>query len=1203
MMNSEKRKRQRGVVLTHAGLQKLQSAKSEAESFENLDRRFTLETLSARTGLDPDTLMKVFSCKVRVDKQTLARCFSAFRLKLDTNDYHIPFDETLVSDSVSSRVWSTRKSKSFTNYIDWGEAPDVSAFYGRTEELARLEQWIVGEHCRFITLLGMGGIGKTTLAVSITQRIQDNFEYVIWRSLRNAPSVDEIIADLIKFFSQQQETQLPKTLDAKILQLLEYLRVSRCLLILDNAESILQSGDVTGNYQSGYEGYGQLFRCITDTLHRSTLVLTTREIPKGLAFKEGEKLPVHCLQLTGLPTSAAKGFMQLKGNLTGSDLEWQVLVNYYAGNPLALKIAATAIVDFFDGNLTNFVEFWQKEALIFDSIQDILARQFNRLTKLEKSLMYWIAINREPISLSELQADLENKKSLWELMGALSALQRRSLIEKNHTRYTQQPVVMEFVIQEFIEQICDEIIDEKVELFMTHAIIQATANDYVREIQVRQILEPLVNKIYTRVKSKQEIEYKCERIRLKLKELFLNVTGYGSGNLINLLVQLKINLTNLDFSHLAVWQADLRHVNLSGVNFAHSDLSKSVFAVTFGCTFSIAFSPDGKFMATGDMNNDIRLWQVVNGNSGTQTIPYKILKGHTNWVWSVAWSPDGNTLASGSEDSTVRLWDVQTGECLKVLYGHTDIVWSVAWNPNGDQIASGSSDQTVKIWNVQSDECLGQCLNLHGHSYWVGVVAWSPNGDILATSGSYDNTLKLWDVRAGECIKSFYADTKWIWSIAWSPDGNILATSGGDCCIKLWDIYSGSCISSMQGHTGGIISMTWSTDGSTIATGSYDNTVRIWDVYLSTCVTILHGHNSAVWSIAFSPQANFLVSACTDETIRLWDVRLGTCIRLLHGRSSAILSCSWSPNGEILASSSYDHAVRLWNINENKCVNSLDCHTNRVLSVAFSADGSILASGSEDSTVRLWSVATGKCLQVLSGHTSMARSLAWGPSYILASGNLDQTIRLWDARDGSCLKVLRGHSGGVWGVAFSQDGNILASCSIDKTIRLWDTRTGKCLKILSAHTDQVMSVSFNVHNILASSSLDHTVRLWNIQTGELLGILHAGTSRLWAVAWNGNGDTLACGAEDRSVKLWDISTRECRSLYGHEQRVYSVAFCPDGKTLASSSEDETVKLWDVKTGECLKTLTTEKVYERMNITGAIGLTQAQRRTLESLGAI
>jgi NB-ARC domain len=487
-MNSEKRKRQRGVVLTHIGLQKLQSAKSEAESFENLDKRFTLETLSARTGLDPDTLMKVFSCKVRVDKQTLARCFSAFHLQIDVNDYHIPVDETRNNDNASGRTWSTCSSKyeAHNINIDWGEAPDVSICSGRVKELSTVEEWILKERCRFVTLFGIGGIGKTTLAVSVTQKIKDNFEYVIWRSLRNAPSVEDIIADFIKFLSQQQEIQLAQTLDAKILQLLKYIRASRCLLVLDNAESILHSGDGS-DYQSGYEGYGQLFRCIADTLHCSTLVLTTREIPKSLAFKLEEKLLARCLQLTGLPAEAAKQVMQLKGNLIGSKDEWQLLASYYAGNPFALKIVATTIIDFFEGNLTSFFKFWRRERLIIDEIQDILAKQFNRLTDLEKSLMYWIAINRKPVSISELQTNL-GQKTLWELMVALSALQRCSLINKDYARYTQQPIVMEFVIQEFVKQRCDESIDEKIEVLKSCSGIQTTGADSILDSQICQML-------------------------------------------------------------------------------------------------------------------------------------------------------------------------------------------------------------------------------------------------------------------------------------------------------------------------------------------------------------------------------------------------------------------------------------------------------------------------------------------------------------------------------------------------------------------------------------------------------------------------------------------------------------------------------------------------------------------------------------------
>lgn len=167
----------------------------------------------------------------------------------------------------------------------WGEAIDVSVFFGRTQELALLEQWIVQEHCRLVAVLGMGGIGKTALSVKLVQEIQSEFEYLIWRSLRNAPSLQDLLAELIQFLSQRQETDLPETVDGRVLRLIEYLRSSRCLLVLDNAETILHEGKCltagdrycTGDYQEGYEGYGQLLRCVAETVHHSCLVLTSRK--------------------------------------------------------------------------------------------------------------------------------------------------------------------------------------------------------------------------------------------------------------------------------------------------------------------------------------------------------------------------------------------------------------------------------------------------------------------------------------------------------------------------------------------------------------------------------------------------------------------------------------------------------------------------------------------------------------------------------------------------------------------------------------------------------------------------------------------------------------------------------------------------------------------------------------------------------------
>lgn len=401
---------------------------------------------------------------------------------------------------------------------DWGDAIDVSAFYGRTKEVAKLVQWLVQDRCRLVAVLGMGGIGKTALVAKLAKQIQDEFDYLIWRSLRNAPPVQDLLAELIQFLSQQQETNLPETVDGKILRLMEYLRSSRCLVVLDNAETILEPRDRIGRYREGYEGYGQLLRCVAETPHHSCLVLTSREKPRGLAAKEGETLPVRSLQLIGLPSSAGRKIFKARGSFWASEDEWRFLVEHYAGNPLALKMVAPVIKNLFNSSVDIFLDFLKQGTFVFDDIRNLLDQQFNRLSDLEKEVMYWLAINREPVSFPELQAYFVGNVHENEILEALVSLQRRSLIENSLTGFTQKPVVMDYMTERLIKQVSEEILTEKIRLLVSHSLIKAQSKDYIRASQIRMILETLSTQLNSGFENKKNIEHKLNRILSKLPE-------------------------------------------------------------------------------------------------------------------------------------------------------------------------------------------------------------------------------------------------------------------------------------------------------------------------------------------------------------------------------------------------------------------------------------------------------------------------------------------------------------------------------------------------------------------------------------------------------------------------------------------------------------------------------------------------------------
>jgi hypothetical protein len=278
--------------------------------------------------------------------------------------------------------------------------------------------------------------------------------------------------------------------------------------VLDNFETVLQSGKYTGYYREGYQGYGQLLRRVGEAHHQSCLLLTSREKPEGVALLEAEDLPVHSLEVTGLQESEADEIIKAK-NLIGSTEERRKLIDCYRGNPLALKIASTSIQHLFENNISKFLG---QSTTLFKSINVILEQQLSRLSALEEQIMYWLAINREPVSYLELQEDILPRISNQKLLTALESLKWRSLIEQTQAGFTQQPVVMEYMTEQLIEQVCQEIISEPLQLFLRYALLKAEAKDYIRESQSRLIVEPILDRLratYTSEELEKNLIVSC----------------------------------------------------------------------------------------------------------------------------------------------------------------------------------------------------------------------------------------------------------------------------------------------------------------------------------------------------------------------------------------------------------------------------------------------------------------------------------------------------------------------------------------------------------------------------------------------------------------------------------------------------------------------------------------------------------------------
>jgi RNA polymerase sigma factor (sigma-70 family) len=597
---------------------------------------------------------------------------------------------------------------------------------------------------------------------------------------------------------------------------------------------------------------------------------------------------------------------------------------------------------------------------------------------------------------------------------------------------------------------------------------------------------------------------------------------------------------------------------------------------------AVAYSPDGKLLASGGFARRIRLWDPKTGKEVRSFV------GPERGLWALAFSADSKLLAGAGLGKMVYLWDPATGKEIGRLEGFADDVHALAFSPKEDLLLTGDV-QSVKLWRVPGSKLLHTLVAKGANAI---AVAFAPDGQTVIADCDH-KAVRVWDT-AGKPVHDLTGHVGPIAGMAFSRDSKLLLTVGPQE-TRVWDVATGKKLDGFGRAKGTGSCAAFSPDGKVLALGGADQRVHLWDWKARKEILQTRRHPDRIRWLAFAPDGQTLASVGDASPIHLWDPSNGQPKIALVGHQERLLSVAYTPDGRMIVTCAWDSTARVWDARTGQEIRQLDVtlktetgnesrDPEMLGKVVVSPDGKQAAVSRGDEVVVVCEVATGKEVR-----RYMGQCLAFSPDgKWFAVGSRGQSgksfnvgaIRLYDRTTGELRRELAGHLTPVAGLAFTADGQALVSRGVvffgarfgepgeseTRHVRVWDLATGKERRPVAVGSHPgVMALAPDGRTTASTGLTEKTILLWETATGEKRGELTGHKETIFGITYSPDGRTIASAGLDGTVRLWDAFTmQEIGRLEGHRGWVLDVSFSPDGTQLVSGGMDTTALVWDVR---------------------------------------